>query len=125
MSISMQKRNFSTHFFLEILQQYYMLYLLSALGMLDHTHQIWYYQHVENIDAYLYKGLASFLASFLRYYKELQICYFGYFQHDWPCSPKLIPSTCRKVWSLSQCKKLTPFVRPFQRYYTLQKPGIW
>ena len=38
--ISMQKINFTIHFFLEILQQYYIL-ILNTLNMRGHAHQIW------------------------------------------------------------------------------------
>ena len=38
----------------------------------------------------------------------LQPCYYGNFGHDWPCPPKLIVSTCRKiVGCLSECRKIT------------------
>ena len=30
--------------------------------------------------------------------KTLQHFYVRYFEYDWPCLPKLIASTCRKVW---------------------------
>ena len=61
------------------------------------SHQIKYF------DVYLYKNELHLLLLFLNTVKIFQTCYFEYFGHDWPYSPILIASTCRKVW-LSACK---------------------
>ena len=38
---------------LEILQRYYKVVVLGALGMPSHAHSKWYYQFIENICVYL------------------------------------------------------------------------
>ena len=65
--------------------------------------------------------------------KILQTFHFESFEHDWPCPPKLMVSTCRKIWCLSawQKKKIIPhiFLEMLQRYCklvilrTLEMPG--
>ena len=50
MFISMQNVNFITQFFLEILQRYCILVILSTLGMPSCTHQKLQYQFIENCD---------------------------------------------------------------------------
>lgn len=47
--------------------------------------------------------------------KILQTWYFGYFGQDWPCPPKLIVSTCRKIWCLSACIKSSSTLPSFLR----------
>ena len=42
-----------------------------------------------------------------RYCKKMQTCYFGNFGHAWPCTPKMIVSTWRKLWCLDAGKKST------------------
>ena len=37
--------------------------------------------------------------------KILQTFHFESFEHDWPCPPKLMVSTCRKIWCLSAWQK--------------------
>ena len=54
---------------------------------------------------------------FLKYHKDFaKTCYFGYFGNAWPCRARFIGSTCRKVWSLSACKKSTSSLPSFWRY---------
>ena len=42
----------------------------------------------------------------------MQTCYFGYFGHAFLHTPKMIVSTCRRLWCLSVCKK-TNFIIHF------------
>ena len=44
---------------------------------------------------------------FWRYCKVLRTFYFGYFGHAYPCTPKMILSTCRTLQRLSACQKHT------------------
>ena len=37
----------------------------------------------------------------------MQTCYFENFGHAWPCTPKMIVSTWRKLWCLDAGKKST------------------
>ena len=37
--------------------------------------------------------------------QDMQASYFGYFGHAWIHTPKMIVSTCRKLWCLSACLK--------------------
>ena len=67
-------------------------------------------------NVYQYQKLTSSLTFFLMYCKDFANFLFGYFQHDWPYPPKLIASTCRKVWCLSACKKSTLSLLYFLRY---------
>ena len=48
--------------------------------------------------------------------KILQTSYFGYFGYDWPCTPRLMVSTCRIIWYLPACKKSTSSLLSFLRY---------
>ena len=42
---------------------------------------------------------------FWGYYKDLGTSYFGYFEHAWLRTPRMIVSTCRKFQFLSVCQK--------------------
>ena len=48
--------------------------------------------------------------------KYCKTCYFGYFGDVWLTTPKLIPSTCRKLLCLSAGKELTSSSMFFWRY---------
>ena len=50
----MQKVNFISHFFFEILQRHCKLAILGTMGMLDHHHQKSCYRFVGNFHAYLH-----------------------------------------------------------------------
>ena len=78
--------------------KYCKLVMLSNLRMLDHTHQmpkvlkltcrkLWCLSTCK-------KSTLS-LTSFLRYCKDLQTCYFVYFEHVWVCTTKAILPTCK------------------------------
>ena len=68
-----------------------------------------------------------------RYYKDMHTSYFdmhmtsyfGYFGHAWLHTPKMIVSTCTRLWCLSACKKYTSSFTSFLRYYILKNPAIW
>ena len=60
-----------------------------------------------------------------RYCKDMQTSYFGYFGHAWLHTPKIIKSTCTRLWCLSVCKKQTSSFILFLRYYILKNPAIW
>ena len=105
MFISIQKINFIGHYF-ETLQRYCIVVILSTLGMPVCTHQIWQYQHFGYFEAYLCKKQLYLLLLSRDTTKILQNCYFEYFGQEYPYSPILIVSTCRKV-CLSACKKST------------------
>ena len=62
---------------------------------------------------------------FWRYCKDMQTSYFGYFGHAWLHTPKIIKSTCTRLWCLSVCKKQTSSFILFLRYYILKNPAIW
>ena len=49
--------------------------------------------------------------------KILQTYYFGYDEHDWPCPPKMIVSTCMEIWYLSASKKSNSSLFFFFRYF--------
>ena len=55
----------------------------------------------------------------------MQTSYFGYFGHAWLHTPKIIKSTCTRLWCLSVCKKQTSSFILFLRYYILKNPAIW
>ena len=110
--ISMQKINFITHFFLEIFQRYYILVILSTLGMPGCPHQIWNYQIYEKLDFYLFKNKLHIFLLSRDTAKILQACYFEYFRRGWPYSLTLIESTCRKLF-LYACKKSTSCLHSF------------
>ena len=60
-----------------------------------------------------------------KYCKDMQTSYFGYFGHAWLHTPKMIVSTCTRLWCLSVCKKQTSSFTSFLRYYILKNPAIW
>ena len=111
MFISMQKINFIAYYFLETLQRYCIVVILSTLGMpSDMTvPTFWILWSLSLQKSTLLLLLSRDTA------KILQTCYFKYFGQDLPYSPILIISTCRKV-CLSACKKSTsclPFIFSF------------
>ena len=59
---------------------------------------------------------------FWRYCKDMQTSYFGYFGHAWLYTPKMILSTCRRIWSA--CQIYTSSFTSFLRYYILKNPAI-
>ena len=72
-------------FFLETLQRYCKLVVLSTLGMHGHSHQndgIYFNETLMLICMQKKNICHLFLA------KILQACYFGYFKHAWPPTPK-------------------------------------
>ena len=104
MFICMQKKiNFIAHYFLEILQRYCIVVILSTVGC---THQICQYQLFEYFEVYLCRNQLYFLLLSHGTAKILPTRYLEYSEQDQPYSPILIVSTCRKV-CLSACKKST------------------
>ena len=69
------------------------------------------------------KSTLSFTFS-LRYSKDLQTSYFGYFGHAWLSTRNLIVSTSGKFWCFA-CQKWTSTFSSFLRYYFLKNPTIW
>lgn len=53
---------------------------------------------------------------FSRYCKGFSNLFCEYFGYDWPCLPKLIVSTFRKVWCSSACQKLISLLPSFFWY---------
>ena len=66
--ISMQ--NHTTQLFIEILQRYCIIVILSTLSTPRHTHPKRYYQFIDNCDTHLHKKSPSSLTSFLRCSKD-------------------------------------------------------
>ena len=62
---------------------------------------------------------------FWRYCKDMQTPYFGYFEDAWLATPRMIISTCRKLWFLSASQKQTSSFTFFLRYHMLKNPAIW
>ena len=55
-------------------------------------------QSFRNFDVCLYEKMKSISNFFLRYYKDLQTCYFAYFENASSCSSVMIVLPCRKIW---------------------------
>ena len=77
--------------------------------LFEHFRHTW--PHQKNMTVWTCRNLLCFPAQKHRLHssllswdnaKMLQLCYFGYFGNDWPCPPKLINQTCRKVGWLSK-----------------------
>ena len=104
--------------------RYCKLVILGTLGKPGYTHPKWYYQLVENFCVYLQK--INFIPQvFLKYCKDIQTSYFGYFGDPWLRTSKMIVSTCRKLRYLSACQKWTLSFHSFLRYYILNNLAIW
>ena len=58
-----------------------------------------------------------------KYCKHMQTL--SYFEHACLHTPKMIVSTCRRLWCLSACQKQTLLFTSFLRYYILKNPAIW
>ena len=61
---------------------------------------------------------------FLRYCKDMQASYFGYFGHVWICTLKIVISTCRKFQCFSTWQKQTSSFTFSLRYYILKNPTV-
>ena len=126
MLICMQKINFILHNFTEISQRYCNLVILSTLGMSGYVHSKWYYQLVENFRVFLQaKKWTSLPTFFWRYCKDMKTSYFGYFEHAWLCTHKMIEPTCRKRQCLSACHKYFSLFTSFLKYCILKNLVIW
>ena len=53
------------------------------------------------------KKLTSSPILYWRYCKDMQTSYFGYFGHAWLHTPKMMVSTCTRIWYLSACNRQT------------------
>ena len=101
MLICVQKVNFITQFFLNILQRNSKLVILGNLGMSGHTPKmikaIWRNLWPLSVG----KSSSSSFTFSLRYYKDIVNFFLGggegYFGHAWLLKPKEILSTCRKL----------------------------
>ena len=58
------------------------------------------------------------------YWKDIQT-YFRYFGYTWLHTPKIIVSTCRRLWLLSSCQKYTSSFTSFFLSFILKNPVIW
>ena len=96
-----QKIKFILHIFLEILQRYCKLVFICR-------------QKINFTPMH-----------FGRYCKDMQAPYFGYFEDARLATPRMIISTCRKLWFLSASQKQTSSFTFFLRYYMLKNPAIW
>ena len=107
MFLCMQKINFISNFFFEILQTHCKLTILGTLRMLDHPHQKSYYKFVGNFHAYLYpkiKFINRFFPKKLQRTSKLVILgNLGIPSH----TPKMIASIWRNLWCLSAGKNST------------------
>ena len=86
--------------------------------MSGYTHTRWYYQLVEKFRVYVQAKNCLISLIFRRYCTDMH-SYSGHFGHAWLCKPKLIVSTCRKLWHLSACQKWTSSFPSFFRYYKI------
>ena len=85
--------------------RYCKLAILGTLGIANYAHPNWYYQFVE-ILVFICRQKINFIPHiFWGYYKDLGTSYFGYFEHAWLRTPRMIVSTCRKFQFLSVCQK--------------------
>ena len=103
MLICKKKINFIPHLFFRILQRNSKLVILGDLGMPDHKHLKWQYQSEEIVDVYLEAKKQLHCCFFPGdVAKILPTCYFGYFGHTWLQKPKMIVSSCRKLYQQSK-----------------------
>ena len=99
---------------------------MGTLGIPGYANPKWYYQLVENFRVYLQgKKSASPLMLFWRYCKDIQTSHFGYFGHAWLQTPKMIVSSCRRLWCFSVCQNKTSSFISFLRHYILKNSAIW
>ena len=74
--------------------------------MSEYAHQMWYYQLEDNFWVH---PRAKNQPHSLRFSggiaKDMYTSHSGYFGHAWPSTPKMIASTCRKLWYLPKCQK--------------------
>ena len=91
--------------------------------MPEHLHLKWNYQLEEAFDVYL-QAKSQFNSSHFCWdiAKILQTCYFV---DTWLHKPKIIVSTCRKLWYSSACHKYTSSFTSFLRYYIFKNLTIW
>ena len=116
--LACKKNNFILHVFLEILQRYCKLVVFGTLGLSGYVHpKKWYCCFVGNFSAYLQAKNQLHPMLFCRYFKDMQT----YMQDIH--SPKMIVSSCERLWFLSTCKK--NYIIHFLRYYILKNPAIW
>ena len=70
-----------------------------------------------NYDYYHHKNQLNPSILSLGMTKILQICYCGYFEHDWLAMPtKLIVLICRNIWCLFACKNSNSSLSSFLKY---------
>ena len=98
--------------------------VLSTLGMSGDAHSKWYYRLAENLWLSAGKNSTSSPMLFWKYCKNMQI-YFGYFEHTWLHSSKIIVPNCRRLQWLFACKIQTSSFTTSLRYCILKNPEIW
>ena len=94
MLVCMQRINFITHFFLKTLQRNTKFVILGNLRISGHTHLKWKYQFQETFDVHLQAKNELHPSRFpWDIVKILQTYYFGYFEHAWLHTPKVVSET--------------------------------
>ena len=101
--VFLQKINFTTHFFLKMLQK---IANLSFWVIWEFLNLKWCYQFKETFDVYI-QAKDQFYPSCFPWdiTNILQTCYFGCFGHAWLLTLKVILSACRKLLCLHARKK--------------------
>ena len=117
--------NFILNVFLEIWQRYCKLFILCILGMPGYTHWKWHIHLIENFCLSAGKTSTSSTTFFWSHCKDKPFSYFGYLKHVWLCPPKMIVSTCRKLWGLSACQKYTWWFTSFLKKHILEFRFCW
>ena len=124
--ICREKTKFIHLFFLKILQRYWKLIVLSTVGMPGKkTPKMILSSCKKPLCLFAGKISTSSPMLYLRYCKDMQTSYFGYFEHAWLHTPKMIVSTCARLRCLYACKKQTSSFTSVLTYYILKNPAIW
>ena len=110
--IRMQKFNITNDFFLEILARQCICNIDCFRHALQHP-KTWKQQLLENFDVYLHKNQLH-PHFFLEIMQKFCKCILGTLGITWHAKPN---ATSAKVWNLYACKKSTPSLHSFLRYF--------